>query len=554
MGAVSPIVLAMILCTLGWYVAETVLSYVALLGLFRLVEPAIALGLASCFLLLVAASVGFSTVGRTVLPADRERLLLAPMSDRQTYLLSFFGNHVLDLFERLLLLPAVFGVAASAMLDRDVSLPALWGALVLVATMGCALSLVVNRLTGALWVRRMRRGARFGSVMSYVLLSAAIFGIGAFLPGALAPWLSETPLGPGTFVPGRIFGWISSLPTHVADAAVPFEPLVGHPASPVGSLTRAAVEGDPSGFAIGAAWTVVAVAAAVSCSTGGTWYRTGWSEGRNEGDLFGFAEAVYLGLARVFFSGDGLVGVQLRNLCRQRQRDASGPMSLFGGPLVWGWAGLASGVAPFLRDRVEVATIFVFVAGAWISLEHLRVAFAKYQGSLALEAEGRQVALYRAAGRGMFDLYRAKLRSSRLVGGLPLFAALSLVALLAELPLSLCVLLAAVGGTWFVAWPYVELLPGLLSPHFEWEHPDELGSGFDQEGLRGVIEVAVVGTFSTVSLALVALSLGGWIPPGSYAWMASGVLFLTLVIVETALGAFSRRAARLADRTDLPAR
>lgn len=556
--AVGSLLPATISCTLGWYVAETALSYVALFGLLELVEPATALGLAFCFLLLVAASVGFSAIGRTVLPADRERLLLAPMSDRQTYLLAFFGNHALDLFERLLLLPAVFGIAASVVLGRAVALPALWGALVLVATMGCALSLVVNRLTGASWVRRVRRGAGAGTVASYLLLSAATFGVGAFLSAALAPWLSKTPIGPAELDRGRVFGWISSLPAHVADAAAPFEPVVGHPASPVGALARAAVDGSASGFAIGAAWTVVAVtAAAVSCSTGGTWYRTGWSGERREqngGDLFGLAEAVYLGLARVLFRDDVLVGVQLRNLCRQRRRDASGPMSLFGGPLVWGWAGLAWGAAPFLRDRVEVATIFVFVAGGWISLEHLKVSFAKYQGSLALEAEGRQVALYRAAGRGMFDLHRAKLRVSRLVGGVPLFAALALVALLADLPLSLCALLAAVGGTWFVAWPYVELLPGLLNPHFEWEHPDDLGSNFGQEGLHGVIEGAVVGALSTVFLALVALLLGGWIPPDGYAWMASGVLVLTLAATEVSLGALSRRAARLADRTDLPAR
>lgn len=558
MKAVDPLLLAMIACTLGWYVAETALSYVALFGLLRLVGPTTALGLTFSFLLLVAASAGFSAVGRAVLPVDQERLLLAPLSDRQTYLLSFFGNHVLSLFERLLLLPAVCGVAASAVLGRDVSLPALWGALILVAMMGCALSLIVNRSVGAAWVRRVSRGARAGSVIAYVLLSATAFGIGAFLSGSLAPWLLKAPIGAGTFSPGRVFGWISSLPARIADATVPFEPLVGHPASPVGALARAAVDGSPSGFAVGAAWTVATiVVATVFWSTGGAWYRTGWSgerQERNRRDLFGFAEAAYLGLASVIFRGDALLEVQLCNLCRQRQRYASGPFSLFGGPLVWGWAGLAWGAAPLLRDRTEVATIFVFVVGGWIALEHLKIAFAKYQGSLALEAEGRQIAFYRAAGRGMLDLHKAKLRASRLVGGVPLFAALALVALFADLPLGSCGLLAAVGATWFVAWPYVELLPGLLSPHFEWEHPDDLGSDFDQEGLRSVIEGAVVGALSTVFLALVALSLSGWIPPGIYTWMASGVLILTLVIVEAVLGAFSRRIARLADRTDLPAR
>lgn len=558
MKAVSPLLLAIIVCTLGWYVVEAALSYVALFGLLLLAGPTTALSLMFSFLLLVAASTGLSAVGRTVLPVDQERLLLAPLSDRQTYLLSFFANNVLSLCERSLLLPVVCGVAASAVLGREVSLQALWGALALVALKGCALSLIVNRSVGAAWVRRVRRGVRASSAIAYILLSAATFGIGASLSGVLAPWILKVPIGTGMSGAGRVFDWISSLSAQVAGAVVPFEPLVEHPASPVGALARAAVDGSPSGFAIGAVWTVAVVAAAAFFwSTSGTWYRTEWSgerQERNRKDLFGFAEAVYLGLARALFRGDFLLEVQLRNLCRQRQRDASGPFSLFGGSLVWGWAGLAWGAAPILRDHGKVATIFVFVAGGWIALEHLRVAFAKYQGSLALEAEGRQVAFYRAAGRSMFELHRAKLRGSRLVGGVPLFAALTLVALLADLPLSLCVLLAMVGATWFVAWPYVELLPGLVSPHFEWEHPDELGSDFDQEGLHSVIEGAVVGALSTVFLALIALLLSGWISPGSYAWVASGGLILMLVAVEAALGAFSRRAAKLADRTDLLAR
>ena len=221
----APLLPAIVFCTLGWYVVEAALSYVALFGLLQLVGPSTALSLMFSLLLLVAASAGFSTLGRTVLPMDQERILLAPLSDRQTYLLSFFGNNVLNLCERVLLLPLVCGVTASAALGRDVSLQALSGALALVAVKGCALSLIMNRLVGVMWVRRQRQGARGSCVMAYVLLSGAAFGIGAFLSSALTQMLLMTPVGVGTVGVGGVFEPISYLFARVDDAVVPFESL-----------------------------------------------------------------------------------------------------------------------------------------------------------------------------------------------------------------------------------------------------------------------------------------------------------------------------------------
>lgn len=538
---------ATIVCALGWYAVEAILSYTALFGLLRLVGPAASLGLMFAFLLLGAGHAGLSAVGRAMLPADRERLLLTPLSDGGSYLLSFVGNNVLNLSERLLLLPVICGISATAALRGEVSLPALWVALALVIVQGCALSLIVARTAGVVWVRRMRRGAGAGSAAAYGLFSAASFGTGTLVSGALG--LVWTPGADGRPSPD------SAPYARAPGATIPFERLAAHPASPVGGPVRAAVEGGLPDLLPGAVWAAaLAVVATAVCRTGGGWHREGWPGGRPEGgmDLYGLAEKAYLGLARILFRGDPILAVQLRNLCRQRQRDASGPFSLFGGPLVWGWAGFSWGVAPFLSGREDAATIFVLVMGGWISMEHLRIAFEKHRGSLALEAEGPRAAFYRVSGRGMFELYRAKLRGSRLVGGVPLFASLALVALLAELPLGLCALLFTVGAAWLVAWTCVELLPGLASPQFGWDHPEDLGGGLDQEVLYGAMEGIVAGALWAVCLALVLLQLGGWTPPDVHAWVASGIFVVMIVAMRAILDVLGRRAARVADHADLP--
>jgi hypothetical protein len=137
----------------------------------------------------------------------------------------------------------------------------------------------------------------------------------------------------------------------------------------------------------------------------------------------------------------------------------------------------------------------------------MRLPFEAFRASLSLDAEGRRAGLYRAAGVGALDLYEAKLRAGRLVGGVPLFALFGFIAVLDDLSPAACALLAAVGVASWEIWPRVELLPGLASPHFAHEHPDELGTHHEQQELSGLAEGAG-GAVSLLGLALLALLLG----------------------------------------------
>lgn len=541
-------------CTLGWYVATTAAFGATLFGLLLLASPVITLSLLFAFLLAMAASCGLSTAGRTISPPDEERLLMAPFSDRRAYCLAFGGGDPLRLLENLLVVPLVSGVAASVVLDDRVSLPALWAALAVVASSGCALALVVDRLVGAAWMRRVRRGTRGASLAIYGLFSAIACGSGTLASRALVSWLSAAPAGGDSLRAEPLVSWASSLPGHTLDEISPLLRVFAHPASPTGAPAHWVADGSEAALALAALWAgAVALAAAFLAVGGGGWYRDGWRDARQEWmgrDLFDLAETCYVGLGRILYRGDRLVEVQLRNLCRRRESTAAGPFHLVGGPLLWLWVGLAWGAAPALRSSNEAA-VFVLLVGGWAASATVRTPFEAFRVSLSLDAEGRRVGLYRVAGVGALDLYAAKLRAGRLVGGVPLCALLSLIAVVAGLSPVSCVLLVVAGLAAWEVWPRVELLPGLASPHFAHEHPDELGTHREQQELSDLAESAG-GAVSLVGFVLVGLLLGGRVAPGSFPWVATPAMLAAAVGVSAILRLFGRRAAGLADGVDLP--
>jgi hypothetical protein len=537
-------------CTLGSYVGLTATSGATLFGVLLISSPVTALSLLFVSLLALAASCGLSTASRTISPPDEERLLMAPLSDRRAYALAFGGADPLVLLENLLVAPVISGVAASIALGGQVSLPALWGALALVTCSGCAVALAVDRLVGAAWVRRARRGALRGSLAGYVLFSAIACVSGTLASRIAVSPFSKTPAHSSST--DTLLHWASSLPEGALKELLPLLQVLLHPASPVGAPARWAVGGSGSGLAVTALWTgTLAIAAALLWAGGGGWYREARRGARMGSDLFDLAEVFYTGLGRILYRGDRLVEVQLLNLCRCRKRTVAGPFHLFGGPLLWLWVGLAWGAAPALRTSDEAAAVFALVAGGWAASATVRAPFETYRAFLSLDAEGRMVDLYRAAGVGAVDLYEAKARAGRLLGGVPLLALLVLIVIVAQLSFAAGVILLAVGLASWEVWPRIELLPGLVSPHFIHEHPDEVGTPSEQQELSRLSESAG-GAVSLLGFVLAILLLAGWIPPESFPWVAAPAMLAAGMGSSVILRLFGRRAAVLADGMELP--
>lgn len=304
---------------------------------------------------------------------------------------------------------------------------------------------------------------------------------------------------------------------------------------------------------IAALWSAtLAVTSALLWSGGGGWYRSEWQAGWqnwNKGDLFDLAEKFYLKVAGMLRPGDGLLRVQIHNLCRRREWVVARATDFIGGAVCWVYVGLAFGSAPFFEDSYGAAAVFALLVGGRTALEISGAPFVNFQESLALDAEGRQAGMYRAAGVSLFGLFRAKLWLGRLIGALPLAATLLLVAVLARLPLGSWILLAlAALASWVVA-SYVNVLPGLVSPHFEWDHPSELGDYYEQTKISSVAGRASA-VVTVVQFALVLALLKAWIPQNVFTWVAAGAMVLVALAAEVVLQRLSRQAATLADRAD----
>lgn len=529
----------------------------AVLGLTFLMGDSDVLSLMFAFLIFAGAAVGLSTVQRTVIPPDQERLMAAPITDRRAYSLAFLGASALNFLENTVMLPLVAGIAASVVFGSlgVVSVPALWVAIVLAALAGPPAAIIIDRLFGALRVRRVRKGVRSTSLAGYLLASAVVFGLGWLAARVLAAWLSEFPAKQS--LTNR---WLLSFPEYVSGALSPPGPgslyaLLTHANSPFGALTRGAL-GSTAGLLTALLWVAALTAiAAILWLRSGRWYRTEWRSGWQywrKGDTFDLAERLYLGLNRLVFRRDPLLEVQVRNLCRRREWVSANAFDLLGGASNWISVGLAFGSAPALRESPTAAAIFALVIGTWEATENSRGPFVDFKESLVVDAEGRRAAIYRSAGVSLFDLYRAKLRTGRLMATPPLLVILVLVAVLGGLSPATWALLASAGLAGWVVGAHVELLPSLMSPHFKWDHPDELGDHYEQEWLSGVALKGLVAVY-LVELVLIVLLVNGKVRPEIFPWVASAVMLSVAVSAGVVLDRLSRRVAKVADGMDFPA-
>lgn len=536
---------------LGGLALELTLVAVALVAISRVTSPLTTLSLTFASLLVVPAFVGLSSVGRTVIPPDQERLMLAPMSDRRARFLAFMVGSVPSLSKAVLVLPPLVGVVLSVTLKDEVVTVALWLSIALTMLSGFPLAFVVNRFFGALRVRRVQRGARGGSVVGYALTSTLAFGAGALMSRVVATWLSHVPQNPKADLIGR---WLSALPNYTVEALLPLRSVLVHPASPAGALGRGAT-GDLNSLLIGLLWVTVAVlVAGLLWFRSGTLYRDEWRDGWQlwtQNDLFGSAEKLYLRLAGLLNRGDYLLEVQIRNLCRRREWNTASAFDLFGGFLMWVWLGISLGASSAVANVPEAAVVLALVVGGWAASEASRGPFMNFAESLTVDAEGRQAGLYRVAGVNLYELYRAKLRAGQIVGALPLVATLSMMAALAGLPPSSYALLALSGIVFWVLGPHVELLPSLISPHFGWDHPEELEDYYERRKLSSGVG-HVLGIVSMIQLGLLMLLFNGWVSLSAFPWVASGVLAMIGVFGGLALSNFGRRVAIHTGRKDFP--
>lgn len=535
---------------LGAFVVQIVVFGAALFGLLRVTDALTTLGAAFAFLLAAAVGVGVTTVSRTVVPQGEQRLLMAPIADRRAHLLAFAGAELLSFLESVLVMPVVVGVAASAVLRDEVSLPELWSAILLVVLAGPPLAYVINRSLGVLRVRRVSKGLGATSVVWYAVVSATTFVAGWLAARIFVPWLDAFPRQLE-----QSNRWVLSLSDYASEGLRFLLPLLTHTASPSGALARAAL-GEAGGLLTGALWLSATATAAVLLWPGsGGWYRSDWRSGWQSWerkDLLDLAEIFYLKLAGLFYRGNVLLEVQVHNLCRRREWAAANVFDLAGGAFNWFPVGLALGAAHIVSEPSAAAGVFAILIGAFQGAENARGPFVFFRGALALDAEGRQAGLYRAAGVSILELYRAKLGLGRLISIPPLLLSLIFIAVLGGLPLGAWLILFATAASAWVVALHGELLPSLVSPHFDWDHPDEIEDYYERDRLADWSS-KLSGALFVVELALMGLLLSGRFPYGSFVFVASGLMSAIAVSVTVVATSLSRRVAQFNDRADFVA-
>ena len=544
------------------FLVEVAVFAAATFVLLKLTSPQIVLSLLFAFLLTIGGLVGLTTSRWTTLPFDRERLLAAPVSDRKAHSLTFLSAGSLGLLDSAVVSPLVVGITASIFFAQAPFLM-LWTVIVLTALASISLAYILDRVSGTLQVLRTQRGVRGPSLFAYAFSAAVAFVVGTLIAKATVPWLTSVswdrvlsidelsnPNDSLSLLPSFLDG-LSSL---FFSSALPFaEGVLTHPANPAGLLARATL-GDQLSLLLATTLTAAVVLAAVAVSRGsGWWYRSDWLSGWQnwkKGDLFDLAEGVYLKAARTLRGEDALLETQIRNLCQRREWVVATVADLVGGGSVWVWVGVAFGAAPALQSSPHAAAVFALLVGRVVGGDYGSLALY-FRESLALDAEGRRIRLYRAAGMPVFRLFSTKLLLSRIVGVLPLLVALTTIILVAGLSVLASVLLLTAGVSALLLESRVMLLPGLISPHFDWDHPSEMADYMEQQWATkkfGGLETYV---FALQAGLLAVLLVKDYVEPTTFMWAALSSIVLTTAVFETVLNRASRKWANFIDTKDL---
>ncbi|HFK1489292.1 hypothetical protein ACTFRO_28555 [Bacillus cereus group sp. MYBK163-2] len=183
---------------------------------------------------------------------------------------------------------------------------------------------------------------------------------------------------------------------------------------------------------------------------------------------------------------DYLVKVQLKKLFRDNEQLSKHYTFFFIDFSIWMFGGLA-----FTLSNYSSSELFQLFGSCFIIHAITRDAFSSgntlFPGHLNFDSDGRSVKIFRLSGTNLYKLYKAKIKTQRLLGIHESLIGLLIVITIFKTNYYTLSIIGLIFILNLIVSPHFSLLPSYISPHYKRQHYTETGTYKEQEILSDSI-------------------------------------------------------------------
>ncbi|WP_243290406.1 hypothetical protein [Bacillus sp. FJAT-47783] len=450
------------------------------------------------FILLFSPIIHGVSISKKVFdPFDRSLLLISPLSDREIFLLSWFGNWTISYFSKfpyLLLSSFILWKAIDPLSGTY------WAVFLLTLLLLGTISISAVFFASFFIYQRIKKGYRVLSFIQSILIGGISFIFGWFFSKSIGSWISRNP----NFF--SLEAWVQIPETFLLslhdllDAKRKILTLDN-----VATKISFGTYENQDVFIFILSIAILLGIFFLSFSNSGFWYREELAGHYLYKDWISFLERILLKRRGI----DIYKKVQLLNLFRDRLQISNNASFFFFHYTNYFFIGAAFGFHPFIQNGENqiLRLVILFFLFHIISRDAFDAGTTLFPGILKFDGDGKKVQMYRISGESFVHLYHAKIAVQRYLGIPELLINFIVMSLILKLGLLECFFVLTIVGLNSVLIPHLKTLPSYASPHFDKQHFTETDDFYEQEIWEDSIESRLLSFLMIISICPIAILL-----------------------------------------------
>lgn len=247
-------------------------------------------------------------------------------------------------------------------------------------------------------------------------------------------------------------------------------------------------------------------------------------------------EKIFLFISKYLGISDSLITTRIKLMCRSQQL-LQRPAVLMGGSITWSIVGACAALLSHthsVKVFYLVLTLCIYMLTYFLST----LLFDDLSSQFSFDSDGRQLSIFIFAGYTLWHVFTQKFRIF-LIASVPTFilTQLVIVSSLTLVSWKIIILILIVTIINYVAFAFVNYIPSITRPHFDFMHVEQLDDYTDKGMIKAIVRTTLLGFLIPIMLLPLAFYLANNIDEHSFVFLQL-ICVPILTIVAVWLGAW----------------
>lgn len=229
-------------------------------------------------------------------------------------------------------------------------------------------------------------------------------------------------------------------------------------------------------------------------------------------------EKFFLAIGKYLEISNSLIATRIKLMCRSQQF-LQRPAVLLGGAITWSVVG---GCAALLSHTDSVKVFYLVLTLCIYMLTYFlsTLLFDDLSSQFSFDSDGRQLSLFIFAGFTLWHVFTQKIRMF-LIASVPMFilTQLVIVSSLTLVSWKIIILILIVTIINYVAFAFVNYIPSLTRPHFDFMHVEQLDDYADKGMIKAILRTTLLGFLIPIMLLPLAFYLANYVEEEAFVFL-----------------------------------